>query len=249
MDRNLYASHIKNCLDQLKVWHDFTTNSLPNDLETVKIIEERVKLVKGTTGLTPYWISISDFKNYPSALSLLNNRPTVLEYTGASTGDWPGSTLNSLFDRSRQTLFTDSQTLAESIKYKIKGVNICCLMRGVNDKGEDDASLNGLRFYHWGESGCLFNIRIFLELVDAVSIAQQISDAVVLRGDNEKLARVAADLTEDEFQPEQLLAIPGNAGCYTNKLIKKYWNLCDDVEDIQVALKDAKDRKRKKGEE
>ena len=248
MDRKLYASHIKNCFNQFKIWHEFTTDSLPDDAEADKLIEKRMKLVEEVAGVRPYWINVSDFKNYPPALNSLRDRPIILEYTGSCDGDWSPSILNRLFDYSHQTLFTDSLTLAESIKSKIKGVDICCLIQGTDNKGKADSSLDGLKFYHWDESGdFLIKIRIFLDLIDATSIAKQISDAVVLRGDNEKLARMISDLTEDEFQPEQLLAIPGNAGCYTNKLIKKYWNLCDNVEDIECALEDAK--KRKKGEE
>lgn len=244
MSRKLYASHIKNCLDQSKIWHEFTADGLPDDAETDKLIENRMKLVEEVAGVRPYWTNISDFKKYPPALDLLKNRPIVLEYTGSCDGDWSHSTLNRLFDYSHQTLFTDSLTLAESVKSKIKGVDICCLIQGTDSKGKADSSLDGLRFYHWDESGdFLIKIRIFLDLVDAIAIAEQISDAVVLRGDNEELARAAADITEAEFQPEQLLAIPGNAGCYTNKLIKKYWNLCDDVEDIKEALEAAKKKR------
>lgn len=244
MDKKLYASHIKNCLDQEKIWKEFTTGKLPEESEADKIIEERIELVEKRTGVRPYYIEVSDFKRYPSALDLLKSRPTVFEYTGGPHFDWDPSILNSLFDHSHQTIFTDSQVLAESIirKLKIKKANICCLIR---ETVGDELPYNGLKFYCWGKVDELLDIQVFLEPVDAVVIAGQIADIIVLRGDNfEASARLIVDLLEEEFQPQHLLAIPGNAGCYTNKLIKKYWNLCDNVEDIECALEDAKERKK-----
>ena len=250
MYKNLYANHIQNCLDQDKVWLDYTTHKLPNDIDSEKIITARVDLVKRNTGLCPYSADITEAgKRYPSALAKLKQRPVVFEYTGTGFSDWHIDTLNEMFDHSNKVIFTDSMKLVNSIRKKVGKTTICCLMKGekISSSGTVEPpmdgltsdglepSLDGLFFDLWGAYSRP-TIRVFLTLDDAVIIAKQIADVVILSGEDEKLAQKIADEVEYDFQPTKLLAIPGNAGCYTNKLIKKYWSLSDSLEDIITAL-------------
>jgi hypothetical protein len=250
MYKNLYADHIQNCLDQDKVWLDYTTNKLPGEFNSEKIINARIDLVKKHTGLCPYSADITEAGvRYPSALTELAQRPVVFEYTGTGFSDWHISTLNGMFDHSTQVIFTDSMKLVKSIRKKVGKATICCLVKEkkLNEpkaveppmdglvSDELEPSLDGLFFDIWGAYSRP-TIRVFLKLDDAIVIAKQIADVVVLSGEDEKLAQKIADIVENDFDPRKLLAIPGNAGCYTNKLIKKYWCLSDSVEDITTAL-------------
>lgn len=244
-DDLFYYFYLKNEGNQDRAWENFKTTSANEKIleEAKKMIAAREEWINdGTTpgvehccaayiGEKPGTVGCDILKRLKSRTSSIG----MLEWVGNLSSFNLDCILVDQGLKDEEKLI-DKEWLHELAKKHGKGI---CTVRTINGVFDKTDPVVGPQFgvEIWDSKTGYYSV-LFGDLNDCWEIAAKLSCMAFTCSSDKTVDFFFATVAREEFPLTRCLAVPGNAGCGTNKLIKNGWMLADSPEDLEKILEE-----------